>query len=155
MRSALVLFVSLFAVAGLASAQRSSSARFSSDCVATSSAPSDVNAIKKLTQDWAKAYVARDRAWFERNYADEVVINGKPRTKEEEISHLEAVKSFETSEDYKVKFYGNAAIATGTETVVVDTSAGGDKTYRGRFTNVFVQCSGRWLVAVDDWFPIK
>ena len=128
---------------------------FASDCVTTAAAPRDNDAIRKLTREWAEAYVARDRGWFERNYADEVAINGKLRIREQEIRSLDAVKSFDIPDaDFRVAFYGNAAVTTGTETIVAST-AEGEKSYRGRFTSVFVWCSGRWLVALDDYFPLK
>ena len=126
-----------------------------SECDATSNAPHNVAAIRKLTLDWAKAYVARDRPWLEANYASEVVSNGKLRTREEEINALDAVDSFDIPDaTFRVKFYGSVALATGIETAVI-RSNGAEESLRGRFTNVFVYCSGRWLVAVDDWFELK
>jgi ketosteroid isomerase-like protein len=154
MRSVLFMIAALLAVAGVAYAQ-SPGGMPASSCVADPSAPHDVDSIRKVTLDWVKAYVARDRGWFERNYADEVVINGKPRTREEEIHAIEAVKSFEIpNADFRVMFYGNLAVATGLERITVP-NADGEKVYKGRFTNVFAYCSGRWMVVVDDWFALK
>lgn len=155
MRSTVLTIVALFALAQIAYAQTAGSTPVTSECDATSHVPHDVAAIRRLTLDWAKAYVARDHAWFEANYASEVVINGKPRTREEEINALEPVDSFGIpNATYRVNFYGNVAVATGIETIVVH-SGGAETSLRGRFTNVFVYCSGRWLVAIDDWFQLK
>ena len=155
MRRVFLAIVALLALTGIAYAQTTGSIPVASECDATPNAPHDVSAIRKVTLEWAKAYVARDRPWFEANYASEVVINGRPRTREAEINALEAVDSFDIPDaTFKVTFYGNVALATGIETVVMRNN-GTQQSLRGRFTNVFVYCSGRWLVAVDDWFQLK
>lgn len=155
MRSALFVLVTVLAPGVVANAQSPGRQPVSSDCAADSTAPRDIDAIKKVILAWSKAYVAHDRQWFEQNYGAEISVNGQLRPREEEIRNLQDVESFEISDaSLKIKFYGNVAIATGTERAVA-RNAQGQKSTEGRFTNVFVQCSGRWLVIADDWFPLK
>jgi len=149
MRSALLIVLSFAALGGVAHAQ---------DCVADPKAPRDSDAIKTVIHAWTKAYIARDRGWFEQNFGNEIAINGQLRSRDEEIRSLQREDPVESVDiddaALKIQMYGNFAIATGTERIVA-RGAQGPRTAAGRFTNVFVQCSGRWLVIADDWFSVK
>lgn len=109
--------------------------------------------IRKSESDWAEAVATGDTSVIERILADDfggVDPKGKFYGKAEMIADTrDAPKHFASNhlEDAKVKFYGNTAVAYGSESWVRKTGE------RGRFvwTDTWLLRDGRWqIVAAED-----
>ena len=111
----------------------------------TASVTREVLRLEKITSD---AVVKKDRAAVQPVYADDysyIHSNGSVADKALELADVVSPDSKWTSvtlTDMKVRVYGNAAIATGLETLL-----GSGKGYvpgPRRFTDVWVNRNGRW-----------
>lgn len=109
--------------------------------------------VLKAERDWLDSYVKRDLDAMNRLVADEFVItyqNGVTLTKAEEIARLkssaeprEAVEL--STEDVKVRMYGDTAILIGT--LLVKRSGSVE---RSRYTDVYIKRDGRWQVVASQ-----
>jgi len=104
--------------------------------------------VMRLEQVASNALVKKDRAAVQPIYADDysyIHSNGSVADKALELADVVSPESKWTSAtltDMKVRVYGNAAIATGLETLL-----GSEKGFvpgPRRFTNVWVNRNGRW-----------
>lgn len=115
--------------------------------------------LRKIIGDYDKAYMKYDSAFFERTMADDYLYTGttgKTQTKTEALAELKTMKADSTyrladikSENVAVRVNGNVGIVTG-EWVSSGTASGGAlHTDRGRFTTIFENRNGRWLVVTE------
>ena len=104
----------------------------------------------KLEQTLGDATIKKDRATFERLYADDYVYthsNGSVLNKAQDIAETMASDSKWTSiklSDFKVRVFGDVAIIMASETM-----QGSSKGYvpgPRRFTDVWVKRNGQWLM---------
>lgn len=111
----------------------------------------DEQTLSQIEREWEDANKSKDKAWFERTYADEyTAINavGKMFNKTEDIadtlSNTNTVTSAELS-DVKVRVYGDTAVVTGRlHRVGKDKNGNFDRNYM--FTDTFIKRDGRWQV---------
>jgi len=117
--------------------------------------------VMKGGQGYGALHKSRDKAGFERLFADEYMYTneaGKTRTKAEDIAHMTSpdmvIESTELS-DQKVRVIGNgAAIETGIyKTKGSYKGKGFDES--GRYTTTWVWRGGRWQIAADHTSVIK
>jgi ketosteroid isomerase-like protein len=102
----------------------------------------------KLDQALADAAVKKDRAMFERGYADDYVYthsNGSVLNKAQDIAETMSADikwTSTTQDDLKVRVYGDVGIVTGRQ--VLNGTAKGYVSGARRFTDIFVKRNGRW-----------
>jgi ketosteroid isomerase-like protein len=111
--------------------------------------------IKESERQWAESVVSGDASALERILADDylgVDTSGNLTTKEQEIAGTRNGKGEYISchlNEVKVRFYGNTAVAQGSESWVRRTG----EPRQGRFvwTDTWVCRNGRWqIVAAED-----
>ena len=120
--------------------------------VADAASAQTQNAIEqeliKLEQTLADAAVKKDRATFERLYADDYVYthsNGSVLNKAQDVAESVASDTKWTSiklDDVKVRIFGDVAIVT-----ALETSLGAAKGYvpgPRRYTDIWVKRNSRW-----------
>ena len=129
--------------------------------VASEGAPfTDEQALLQLENDWGAAAKSKDKAWFERTFADEytsIGSSGKMRNKTEDIaetiSNSDKLTTDEAS-DMKVRVYGDAAVVTGRLHLVGKGKDGNfDRNYY--WTDTFVRRHGRWQVVATQSTLVK
>jgi ketosteroid isomerase-like protein len=111
----------------------------------------DEQTLRQIEREWEDANKNKDKAWFERTYADEyTAINavGKMFNKTEDIadtlSNTNTVTSAELS-DVKVRVYGDTAVVTGRlHRIGKDKNGNFDRNFM--FTDTFVKRDGRWQI---------
>ena len=111
----------------------------------------DGQVLRHIEREWEDANKNKDKAWFERNLADEyTAINarGKMFNKTEDIadmlSNADTITSGELS-NMQVRVHGDTAVVTGRlHRVGKDKNGGFDRNYM--FTDTFVKRDGRWQV---------
>ena len=111
----------------------------------------DENVLRHIEREWGAAIKSKDKAWFERTFADEytaIASSGKTRNKAEDIadmlSNADAVTTDEIS-NMKVKVNGDMATVIGRLHLVgKDKNGSFDRNYM--FTDTFVKRDGRWQV---------
>lgn len=111
--------------------------------------------IRRLEEiEWARAVRQKDKAWFERHLADDLVVTtgrtGRVTTKEDEIADILRTGASAASDqvtDLRIRAYGNMAIATFRLTAG-GTDATGPYERTARYTESWIHRDGRWqLVA--------
>jgi ketosteroid isomerase-like protein len=108
--------------------------------------------LLKLERAWLDAYLKRDAAAMEQIESDDFTIthaNGQVITKAQEVANLKRSGATDSSlafstEDTKVRLYGDTAILTG-----IFVSKSKDSTERSRYTDVYVKRNGRWQVVAS------
>lgn len=112
-------------------------------------------AVLKASEAYNQIMMRKDRAAYERLFADEFIStfdNGKTENKAGEIDHMMSPDlkiETTTTADQKVRIIGNsAALETGTYTSV-GISKGKPFTEKGRYTTVWIFRDGRWQIAAD------
>jgi hypothetical protein len=124
--------------------------------------PSDTKAaITKLENDSVKADLAGDKAWFEKYLADDWMgcdSNGKWYTKAEVLKMIADPKNnkynSEKISDLKVRVYGNAAVATYSDTYDA-TVAGEHRTRTILATDVWAKIGPDWKEVSSHGTPTK
>ena len=115
--------------------------------------------IRKLDNERIQAQIHADVAALERIYADDFIgvgPSGTVRTKPQVISDFTSgdlrFQSI-TTDDVRVRVYGNAAVETG-----LSTMNGQDKgnavPHDTRFTRVWVKQQGRWRLVANHYSSI-
>ena len=112
--------------------------------------------LLKLEREWLDSYVRRDAAAMDRNVADDFTItypNGAVSTKAQTMADLvrpgpaDPSLTF-TTEDTKVRLYGDAAVLTGR---VIEKRRRDNReiTIGSRYTDTYVRRQGRWQVVAS------
>ncbi len=129
--------------------------------VASEGAPfTNEQALLQLENDWGAAAKSKDKAWFERTFADEytsIGSSGKMRNKTEDIaetmSNSDTLTTDEAS-DMRVRVYGDAAVVTGRLHQVGKGKDGSfDRNYY--WTDTLVKRDGRWQVVASQSTLVK
>jgi len=117
--------------------------------------------VMKAGQSYGTLHKNRDKAGFERLFADEYIYtneSGLTRNKAEDIAHMTSpdmvIESTEIS-DQKVRVIGNgAAVETGTYKAK-GSNKGKAFEESGRYTTTWVWRGGRWQIIADHTSVIK
>jgi ketosteroid isomerase-like protein len=109
---------------------------------------SDEEQLKKIEQDWATAYVKRDKTFVERiTSADFAFIgpDGSMVNKEEYVKSMDGDTVFSAFkvDELKVRIYGDAAVVLGIASITA-TAQGENESGRYSFTDIFVKQKGEW-----------
>ena len=111
--------------------------------------PDSAEEIKAIEDQWAKAYVAKDAAFFDKLCVDDYTfvepdggLSGKKDDQEALKSGALAFESMRMSE-VKVRVWGDCAVATGMATIKGKVG-GQDVSGNYRFTDTFVKKDGAW-----------
>ncbi len=112
--------------------------------------------IRKLDNERIKAQIHADAAALERIYADDFIgvgPSGTVRTKPQVISDFTSgdlrFQSI-TTDDVRVRVYGNAAVETGRSTMN-GQDKGKPVPPDNRFTRVWVKQQGRWRLVANHY----
>ena len=106
--------------------------------------------LKKIEEDWAKAYLRHDAAMLERILADEFISvgsNGKSHNKAQDIDELKADRAtydYSTPYDLEIRVYGNGAVVIGRTKEKGHYDSGRQFVNEYRWTDIFVKRDGRW-----------
>ena len=148
MKQILVITVAIFLAAAIASGQEQGERRDQSGTVE--------QAIRKLDNERIQAQIHADAAALERIYADDFIgvgPSGTVRTKPQVISDFTSgdlkFKSI-TTDDVRVRVYGNAAVETGRSTMN-GQDKGNAVPHDTRFTRVWVKQQGRWRLVANHY----
>jgi ketosteroid isomerase-like protein len=118
----------------------------------TSGAEAEIRRLEEV--EWAAAVRRKDRAWFDRHLADELVMTtgrtGRVTTKAEEIADILAQEGGGDDQvtDLRVRAYGNTAIATFRLTAT-GSDRNGPYTRTARYTESWIHRDGRWQLAAS------
>src|ERR1051325_10639433 len=115
-----------------------------------------VERIRKLDQERIQAQIHADAIALDRIYADDFVgigpsgtVRTKPQVLADFTSHELTFQSI-TTDDVRIRVYGNTAVETGRSTMV-----GQDKgkvvPRDNRFTRVWVRRQGRWRLVANHY----
>lgn len=113
------------------------------------------NEIKKQEQNWAQATIKEGAAAVDQYEADDIVDtdpSGRVTDKAQDKTDLSSGDlKFESMElsDLNVHVYGNTAVAAGTNRLK-GTYKGQDISGKYRFTDTWVQRSGKWQVVASQ-----
>jgi len=148
MRNLFAIAVVTFLMAAIASGQEQGAARDLRKIVE--------QAIRKLDNERIQAQIHADAAALERIYAEDFIgvgPSGTVRTKPQVIADFTSGNlRFQsiTTDDVKVRVYGNAAVETG-----LSTMNGQDKgnavPHDTRFTRVWIKQQGRWRLVANHY----
>jgi uncharacterized protein (TIGR02246 family) len=148
MRQLFAIAAVTFLMAAIASGQEQGAARDPRKIVE--------QAIRKLDNERIQAQIHADAAALERIYAEDFIgvgPSGTVRTKPQVIADFTSGNlRFQsiTTDDVKVRVYGNAAVETG-----LSTMNGQDKgnavPHDTRFTRVWIKQQGRWRLVANHY----
>jgi len=148
MRQLFAIAAVTFLMAAIASGQEQGAARDLRKIVE--------QAIRKLDNERIQAQIHADAAALERIYAEDFIgvgPSGTVRTKPQVIADFTSGNlRFQsiTTDDVKVRVYGNAAVETG-----LSTMNGQDKgnavPHDTRFTRVWIKQQGRWRLVANHY----
>jgi ketosteroid isomerase-like protein len=117
--------------------------------------------LMKTEREWDDAAVTRDVTVLQRILADEWTYwdtTSRFRTKSQFLDEVKtgtAVCDPIALDDLAVRVYGNTAVVTGREAGSCRGKGGEPLRFRQRFTDVFVQRSGRWQCVATHESPIS
>ena len=148
MRQTLVITVLIFLAAAIASGQEQGAVRDPKSIVE--------QVIRKLDNERIQAQIHADVAALERIYADDFIgvgPSGTVRTKPQVISDFTSgdlrFQSI-TTDDVRVRVYGNAAVETGRSTMN-GQDKGNAVPHDTRFTRVWIKQHGRWRLVANHY----
>lgn len=120
----------------------------------TSANPSEREIIE-LEQGRLKAFARDDKATFERLVTDDLTMthsSGEVANKAEVMAVMrpstpERPLPALSTEDVRVRVYGDAAVMTGS---LVETAGDGRRVFVYRFTNTYIKQNGRWRMSAGQ-----
>jgi len=151
MRQIFAIAVVTFSVAAIASGQEQGANRDPKRIVE--------QAIRKLDNERIQAQIHADAAALGRIYADDFIgvgPSGTVRTKPQVIADFTSGNlRFQsiTTDDVRVRVYGNAAVETGRSTMN-GQDKGKEVPHDTRFTRVWVKLQGRWRLVANHYSSI-
>ena len=117
--------------------------------------------LLRLEDEWARALMRRDAAFFRRTlhpdyvYSDERGVFTKDQVIAEQTAASDTV-TFAANEDMRVHVHGSAAVVTG---ILVVRGRGKDGAFqhRYRYTDTWARADGRWrMIASQDYdIPVR
>ena len=148
MRRILAIALVVFSAAAIASGQEQAAIRDQRSIVE--------QVIRKLDNERIQAQIHADAAALKRIYADDFIgvgPSGTVRTKPQVISDFTSgdlrFQSI-TTEDVRVRVYGDAAVETGRSTMV-GQDKGNAVPHDTRFTRVWIKLEGRWRLVANHY----
>ena len=123
----------------------------------TDGTPADRAYIEKAESEWAETVATHDCSVLERILADDFVgvdVDGSTYTKAANVNECKTQPSKFASnhlDGVKIRFYGDTAIAQGSESWVLKNGK------RGKFvwTDTWLRRNGKWqIVAAEDLIPV-
>jgi ketosteroid isomerase-like protein len=118
----------------------------------------DEQQLKKIEEDWANAYVKRDKTFVEKITSADFAFIGPDGTmvdKNEYVKSMEGDTVFTAFkvEELKVRIYGDAAVVLGIASITAQTK-GEEESGRYSFTDVFVKQKGEWKAVSGHVTPV-
>jgi uncharacterized protein (TIGR02246 family) len=151
MRQVFAITVVVFSVTAIASGQAQGAIKDPKRTVE--------QAIRKLDDERIQAQIHADAAALERIYADDFIgvgPSGTVRTKPQVISDFTSGElRFQsiTTDDVRVRVYGNAAVETG-RSIMSGQDKGNTVPHNTRFTRVWIKQQGRWRLVANHYSSI-
>ncbi len=151
MRKTLVISVLIFTTASIALAQEQSAQ--------TNQNRSVEQVIRQLDHERIQAQIGANAVALNRIYADDFIgigPSGTVRTKPQVISDFTSGDlKFQsiTTEDVRVRVYGNTAVETGLSTMI-GQDKGKAVPRDNRFTRVWIKQVGRWRLVANHYSPL-
>ena len=130
-----------------------------SSAMAGPASSSDEQALKKIEDQWAEAYIKRDSSFAERmTTADFSIVgpDGNSATRAEYVKDMASgptIFSEFKMEEVKVRTYGDTAVVVGIANVKAK-SGNEDLSGRYSYTDVFVKENGEWKLAAAQVTPV-
>lgn len=123
------------------------------------SALDDSAKVRYLDLEWNLAELASDKAWFERNLADDFVgvsRKGKPEDKDDQVAAIGTYKVTQAdSTDLEVTVDGDTARATGVYHTRGTDEAGKAFERQTRYIDTFIKRDGRWQIWTSQGTEVK
>ncbi len=152
MRQTLIIAVLVFtAAASIALGQKQGARRDSKSSVE--------QAIRQVDHERIQAQIDADAVALYRIYADDFIgigPSGTVRTKPQVISDFTSGElKFQsiTTDDVRVRVYGNTAVETGRSTMI-GQDKGRRVPHENRFTRVWIKQGGRWRLVANHYSPL-
>jgi ketosteroid isomerase-like protein len=152
MRQTLVIAVLVFSAAASVALAQEQSAR-------TNQNRSVEQVIRQLDHERIQAQIGANAMALDRIYADDFIgigPSGTVRTKPQVISDFTSGNlKFQsiTTEDVRVRVYGNTAVETGRSTMI-GQDKGKAVPRDNRFTRVWIKQVGRWRLVANHYSPL-
>jgi ketosteroid isomerase-like protein len=152
MRQTLVIAVLVFSAAASIALAQEQSAR-------TNQNRSVEQVIRQLDHERIQAQIGANAVALDRIYADDFIgigPSGTVRTKPQVISDFTSGNlKFQsiTTEDVRVRVYGNTAVETGRSTMI-GQDKGKAVPRDNRFTRVWIKEVGRWRLVANHYSPL-
>jgi ketosteroid isomerase-like protein len=152
MRQTLVIAVLVFSAAASIALAQEQSAR-------TNQNRSVEQVIRQLDHERIQAQIGANAVALDRIYADDFIgigPSGTVRTKPQVISDFTSGNlKFQsiTTEDVRVRVYGNTAVETGRSTMI-GQDKGKAVPRDNRFTRVWIKEAGRWRLVANHYSPL-
>jgi ketosteroid isomerase-like protein len=152
MRQTLVIAVLVFSTAASIALAQEQSAR-------TNQNRSVEQVIRQLDHERIQAQIGANAVALDRIYADDFIgigPSGTVRTKPQVISDFTSGNlKFQsiTTEDVRVRVYGNTAVETGRSTMI-GQDKGKAVPRDNRFTRVWIKEVGRWRLVANHYSPL-
>jgi ketosteroid isomerase-like protein len=152
MRQTLVIAVLVFSTAASIALAQEQSAR-------TNQNRSVEQVIRQLDHERIQAQIGANAVALDRIYADDFIgigPSGTVRTKPQVISDFTSGNlKFQsiTTEDVRVRVYGNTAVETGRSTMI-GQDKGKAVPRDNRFTRVWIKQVGRWRLVANHYSPL-
>jgi len=151
MRKTLVITVLILTTVSIALAQEQSAP--------TSQNRSVEQVIRQLDQERIQAQIGANAEALNRIYADDFIgigpsgtVRTKPQVISDFTSHDLKFQSI-TTEDVRVRVYDNAAVETGTSTMI-GQDKGKAVPRDNRFTRVWIKQLGHWRLVANHYSPL-
>ena len=151
MRKTLVISSLILATVSMALAQKHSAQKSVNGSVQ--------QVIRQMDHERIQAQINADAAALSRIYADDFIgigPSGTVRTKTQVISDFTSGElKFQsiTTDDVRVRVYGNTAVETGRSTMI-GQDKGKAVPSENRFTRVWIKQSGRWRLVANHYSPL-
>jgi ketosteroid isomerase-like protein len=150
MRLSILVLAAMTAAPSLAPAQASGASR-------TPAGPA-ARALFALEDQWCRALIARDSAFFRRTlhpdyvYSDERGTFNKEQVIAEQVGGTDTVQ-YAANEDMRAHLHGDAAVVTGI-LVVRGRGQSGPFQHRYRYTDTWLHQNGRWVMIGSQDYDI-
>lgn len=115
--------------------------------------------IRQVDHERIQAQIGADRVALDRLYAEDFIgigPSGTVRTKPQVIADFTSGElKFQsiTTDDVRVRVYGNTAVETGRSTMI-GQDKGKTVPQENRFTRVWVKQGGRWRLVANHYSPL-
>jgi ketosteroid isomerase-like protein len=107
--------------------------------------------IRALEDGYQKAMVDVDAAWFERNWAPDLIYVHTSGRSDPRDSYVKFVRAGDHKHirretgDLRMRRYGDTVVVTGWQVSEISSQGEPAKPFESRFTRVYVRLDGRWI----------